>query len=62
MRIASRGRLPPARSALIALPYFFNRRRNVLVAAVARRWITATTFGCDINALFENVRTLLIAM
>ena len=33
-------------------------RKNVLVSSLTRRWITATKFGRDINALFENVCTL----
>lgn len=32
--------------------------KNVLASSLARRWITATKFGCDINALFDNVCTL----
>lgn len=32
--------------------------KNVLISSLAWRWITATKFGCDINALFDNVCTL----
>ncbi len=32
--------------------------KNVLVSSLTRWWITATKFGCDINALFDNVCSL----
>lgn len=32
--------------------------KNVLASSFRQRWITPTKFGCDINALFDNVCTL----
>lgn len=56
MRIATCGRLPFAQCGYDLL--ISARSRNVLASSLASPWITATKFGCDINALFDNVRIL----
>lgn len=59
VRIATGGRFPLASSTLIVFHFLISvRSGNVLVISLARRWITATKFGCHINALFKNVCTL----